>query len=113
MSFLSENIFKKIIDREIPSDIVYETEDILAFRDISPKAKVHILIIPKKEIVTAQEVSPENIALFGDFFLAAKKIAQQEKLKGYKLHMNVGEEGGQVVPHLHLHLLSPDYQSPL
>jgi len=113
MSFLPENIFLKIISGEIPSNKVYETDEILAFRDITPKAKTHILIIPKAEIVTAKDVTTENTELFGELFLAAKIIAEQEGLSGYKLHMNVDETGGQVVPHLHLHLLSPDYKSNL
>lgn len=113
MAFLPENIFKKIIDGEIPCNKVYEDQEILAFHDIAPKAKTHILIIPKEEIITAQEVTEKNTQLFGKLFLAAKKIAEQENLEGYKLHMNVGEKGGQVVPHLHLHLLSPDFKTSL
>ena len=113
MAFLSENIFKKIIQKEIPADIVYETDTILAFRDIAPKAKTHIVIIPKHEYVTAKEVTSENTAVFGELFLAAKEIAEKLHMHGYKLHMNVDEAGGQVVPHVHLHFLSPDYQSPL
>lgn len=110
MAFLPENIFKKIITGELPCSKVYEDEEILAFHDIAPKAKTHILIIPKEEIITAQEVSEKNTQLFGKLFLVAKKIAKQENLEGYKLHMNVGEKGGQIVPHLHLHLLSPDFK---
>lgn len=113
MAFLKENVFEKIITGDIPADIVYETDNIVAFKDIAPKAKVHIVIIPKAFLVTAKEVTEENTALFGELFLAAKKIAEQMSLSGYKLHMNVGEDGGQVVPHVHLHLLSPDYQTAL
>ena len=113
MAFLSENIFKQIIDKSIPAKIVYETDGILAFHDIAPKAKVHILIIPKEEMVTAMEVTENNIAIFGELFLAAKAIAAQFGLEGYKLHMNVGEKGGQVVPHVHLHLLSSDFETGL
>lgn len=113
MAFLETNIFEKIINGEIPCEKVFETEDVLAFRDIAPKAKTHILIIPKKTLVTAKEVTEENLELFGELFLAAKKIAEQEGLKGYKLHMNVDDAGGQVVPHVHLHLLSPDFKTSL
>ncbi|MCF7812781.1 HIT domain-containing protein [Candidatus Gracilibacteria bacterium] len=113
MSFLDTDIFAQIINGDIPADIVWENERILAFRDIKPKAKTHILIVPKENLVTAKEVSDSNVPLFGELFLAAKKIAEQEKLQGYKLHMNVDEEGGQVVPHVHLHLLSNDFECDL
>lgn len=113
MTFMPTNIFAKIITGEIPSNKVYETDNILAFHDIAPKANTHIVIITKQELKTAKEVSTENTALFGELFLAAKHIAQDLKLEGYKLHMNVDEAGGQVVPHLHLHMLSPDYKSTL
>jgi len=113
MSFLPTDIFAQIIAGEIPCDKVFESDEILAFRDIAPKAETHILIIPKENLVTAKEVTPENTALFGKLFLAAKIIAKQENLDGYKLHMNVDEAGGQVVPHVHLHLLSADFKTNL
>jgi histidine triad (HIT) family protein len=113
MTFLPKNIFKQIINGELPAKKVYETDTILAFHDLYPKAKTHILIIPKIELKTAKEVTTENTQLFGELFLAAKIIAEQENLAGYKLHMNVDEAGGQIVPHVHLHLLSPDYKSNL
>ena len=113
MAFLPTNIFAKIIAGEIPANKVYETDTILAFRDIAPKAKTHIIIIPKEELVTAKEVHSANLELFGELFLAAKLIAEKEGLKGYKLHMNVDEAGGQVVPHVHLHLLSPDFKTSI
>jgi histidine triad (HIT) family protein len=113
MPFMEKNIFAEIIAGTIPCNKVYETDTILAFHDIAPKAKTHILIIPKKEIKTALEVTEENFAEFGELFLAAKKIAEKLGMDGYKLHMNVGEDGGQIVPHIHLHFLSPDYNSPL
>lgn len=113
MTFMEKNIFAEIIAGKIPCDKVYETDTILAFHDITPKAKTHILIIPKEEIVTAKEVNAENLAKFGELFLAAKNIAEKLDMKGYKLHMNVGEAGGQIVPHLHLHMLSADYAAPL
>lgn len=113
MTFLDTDIFAKIIAGEIPCDKVWESDTVLAFRDIQPKADTHILIVPKQNFVTAQEVNASNMALFGELFLAAKIVAEKEGLAGYKLHMNVGEAGGQVVPHVHLHLLSADYASPL
>ena len=111
MTFLDTNIFANIITGELPCDKVYENDRVLAFYDIAPKAKTHILIIPKQILVTAKEVTPENTDLFGELFLAAKEIAQQIGLDGYKLHMNVDEAGGQIVPHVHLHLLSPDFKT--
>lgn len=96
-------IFTKIINREIPADIVYEDEHVLAFRDIDPKAPVHILIIPKTEISGLAAV-PEA----GDhqyILNAARKVAEQEGLKSYRLVINQGPEAGQSVEHLHAHLL--------
>ena len=110
---LSEDIFAKIVSRELPADIVFETENILAFKDIHPKAKTHIIIIPKEALKTAKEVSTENVTLFGELFLAAKKIAEMLDMPGYKLHMNVDKAGGQVVPRVHLHLLSGDFKTVL
>ncbi len=113
MVFLDTDIFAKIIDRELPADIIYENDKIIAFQDINPKAKTHILIVPKENLITAKEVTKENTELFGELFLVAKEVAQKIGLDGYKLHMNVDESGGQVVPHIHLHLLSPDFKSDL
>ncbi len=113
MAFLNDNVFAKIVNKELPADIVFENERILAFRDITPKAKTHILIIPKEELVTAKEVGEHNVNLFGELFLVAKQIAEKEGLTGYKLHMNVDEDGGQVVPHVHMHLLSADFKTGL
>lgn len=110
MPFLDTDIFAKIIAREIPSDIVFETDRMIAFKDINPKARVHILIVPKEALKTAKEVHKKNLDLFGEMFLTAKQIANDLGLEGYKLHMNVDEAGGQVVPRVHLHLLSPDFQ---
>ncbi len=113
MTFLPTDIFAQIIAGEIPCNKVLETENIIAFHDISPKAKVHILIVPKENLITALDVNSNNLELFGELFLVAKQIAEKLNLKGYKLAMNVGEEGGQVVPHVHLHMLSPDFKSTL
>lgn len=100
-------IFKKIIDKEIPADIVYEDEEVLAFHDIHPIAPVHILIIPKKEIASINDVTAEDQMLMGKMVLIARELAQNLKIseKGYKLLFRVGEYGGQEVEHIHLHLI--------
>ena len=101
------SIFSKIIAREIPADIVYEDELVLAFRDIAPQAPVHILIIPKHEIATANDVTPADEAALGRLVLVAAKIAAAEGIAkdGYRLIINCNEHGGQEVFHLHMHLL--------
>jgi len=113
MPFLETDIFKKIIDGEMPCDKVFENENIIAFNDIAPKAKVHILIVPKKNLVTAKEVNEGNLFIFGELFLVSKQIAEEKNITDYKLFMNVGENAGQVVPHVHLHFLSSDFESNL
>ncbi|QGJ69128.1 Diadenosine tetraphosphate hydrolase [Planctomycetales bacterium 10988] len=101
-----KTIFKKIIDHEIPADILYEDDQCLAFRDIAPKAPVHILIIPKKEIPSFADLTSEDEGLIGHMMLVIQKLAQDLELEnGYRLVNNCGEEGGQEVPHLHFHLL--------
>ena len=104
---MTETIFSKIISREVPADIVYEDDDILAFRDISPQAPVHILVIPKVKIATVNDIQPAQAELIGKMVLAAQKIAQQEGIAedGYRLVMNCNQHGGQVVYHIHLHLM--------
>ena len=101
-----KTIFKRIIDGEIPADIVYEDEQCLAFRDISPQAPVHILIIPRKEIPSIDHLSDVDEQLVGHIYLVIKQIAAGEGLEnGYRVIVNCGEEGGQTVDHLHFHLL--------
>lgn len=105
---MSDTIFGKIIRKEIPADIVFENESVLAFRDINPQAPVHILIIPKIEIPTVKEISGEDHAqLLGELFDAANKIAKAEGIAddGFRLVINCGPKGGQDVYHLHLHLM--------
>lgn len=104
---MADNIFLKIIKKEIPADIVHEDEEILAFRDIHPLAPVHILIIPKKPIESIASLEAEDALLIGKMFLVAQRIARDLNIseKGYKLLIRVGKDGGQEVPHLHLHLL--------
>ena len=113
MSFVPIDVFEQIINREVPADIVFETETVIAFRDINPKAKVHILIVPKEKYITLKEIRRDNMEQFGKLLLVAKQVAEMENLEGYKLHMNVDEAGGQVVPHVHLHLLSADFKTGL
>ncbi|MDP2303592.1 MAG: histidine triad nucleotide-binding protein [Ignavibacteria bacterium] len=106
---MTETIFSKIIRKEIPAKIVYETDTILAFHDIHPKAPIHILIIPKIEIPSVRELaSREHAFLLGDLFDAANKIAEifGVKEKGFRLIFNCGPDGGQEVYHLHMHLLA-------
>ena len=100
-------IFCKIVKGEVPSEIIYKDEDFIAFKDIKPKAPVHILIIPKKHIASINHLEEEDKELMGNLCLLAKKIAKKVNLKdkGYKLVFNVGRGGGQVIDHLHLHLL--------
>ena len=102
-----ETVFDKIIRKEIPADIVFENDDILAFRDIRPLAPVHVLIIPKKRIASIDDLEAEDASLMGDMVLVARNIARDLNIseKGYKLLIRVGRDGGQEVPHLHLHLL--------
>jgi histidine triad (HIT) family protein len=100
-------IFCKIISKEIPADIIFEDDDILAFKDIHPVAPVHILIIPKKHIESINDLNDDDKNLAGKLILTAKKIAQDLQIadKGYKLLIRTGENGGQEVPHIHLHLI--------
>ncbi len=102
-------IFCKISKGEIPSQKVFENDKFFAFNDIQPKAKVHILIVPKKHIESVKNLEESDKELMGEMFLVAQKIAKEKNLEGYKLAINVGREGGQVVDHLHLHLLSGDF----
>lgn len=99
-------IFCQIINKEKSSDIIYEDDRFIIIKDINPKAPVHLLIIPKKHINSVNEVEKEDKELMGDLILAAKNIAKEKNLNGYKLMINIGREGGQIVDHLHLHLLA-------
>ena len=102
-----ETIFSKIIRREIPADIVYQDELVTAFRDITPQAPTHILIIPNKIIPTVNDVSAEDEQMLGRLFVVAAKIAQQQGIAedGYRLIVNCNQHGGQEVFHLHMHLV--------
>jgi len=99
-------IFKKIIDREIPADIVYEDDLCLAFNDINPQAPTHVLLIPKKEIPTVNDLAEEDGVLMGHLVLTAGKLAGKLGLGGgYRLVINCGRDGGQEVNHIHVHIL--------
>lgn len=104
---MSDSIFTKIIKREIPSEIVYENEELIAFRDIDPKAPIHILIVPKKQIRTINDAGTEDAELIGKIVLCARDIANDMGIaeRGYRLIFNCNEEGGQTVFHIHLHLI--------
>ena len=103
---LKDNLFQKIIDKQISADIVYEDALCLAFRDIHPQAPTHVLIIPRKVIATHAELTEVDGELLGHLHLVAVKIAKQLKLDdGYRLVINCLDRAGQTVPHLHLHLL--------
>ncbi|MGE5499691.1 MAG: histidine triad nucleotide-binding protein [Syntrophothermus sp.] len=105
---MGETIFSKIIRKEIPAKIVYESDSVLAFRDINPQAPVHILIIPKVDVADVREISGKDHAeLLGDLMDAANEVARLENLdkNGFRLVINSGPDSGQEVPHLHIHLL--------
>jgi len=104
---MSDDLFERIVRREIPADIVFENEDILAFRDVNPQAPVHVLIIPKRRIATLNDLQPDDADLVGRLVLTARQLAANEGLAedGYRLVFNCNENGGQSVYHIHLHLL--------
>ena len=105
---MGDTIFGKIIRREIPADIVYEDDDVLAFRDLNPQAPVHVLFIPKKPIATLNDAASDDAALLGKLMLAAAGYAKQEGFAddGYRTVVNCNLHGGQTVFHLHVHLLA-------
>ncbi len=100
-------IFCQIVAGKVPSDIVYQDEEVAAFRDINPRAPVHLVIIPKKHIPSLAHLSEAESPLMGHMISIANQMARSEGIseKGYRLAINCGKEGGQLVPHLHMHLL--------
>jgi histidine triad (HIT) family protein len=110
-----ETIFSKIIKGEIPSDIVYRDETVTAFRDISPQAPVHVLIVPNRVIPTVNDVRPEDEQLVGHMFSVAAKIAADEGIaeNGYRLIVNCNKHGHQEVFHLHMHLMGGRPMGPM
>jgi histidine triad (HIT) family protein len=104
---MTKTIFQKIIDRELPAEIVFEDEDIIAFWDITPVAPIHILIVPKKLITSINDVNDQDKELIGKMFLVAKDLAKEHEISenGFRTVFNTNDDGGQTVYHLHLHLL--------
>ena len=102
-----KTIFSRIIDGEIPGTFVYQDEHVVAIRDINPAAPTHVLVIPRKPLPSVADLEEGDVELAGRLLLVAKKVAEQEGLaeRGYRLVINAGQEGGQTVPHLHLHVL--------
>ncbi len=105
---MSEDLFLKIISREIPADIVFENDDVMAFRDVNPQAPLHVLVIPKLHIRTINDIQPQDAELIGKLFLAAQDIAAEQGIAedGYRVVMNCNAAAGQTVFHIHLHLLA-------
>jgi histidine triad (HIT) family protein len=105
---MTETIFSKIIRREIPADIVYEDDDVLAFRDLNPQAPVHVLFIPKRAIATLDDATPDDATTLGKLLLAAAAYAREQGFEkdGYRTVINTNGHGGQTVFHIHVHLLA-------
>jgi histidine triad (HIT) family protein len=103
---MSDCIFCKIVNRQLPAEIIYQDDKAIVFKDIHPKAPIHFLIVPKKHIDSINTLLPEDKELMGELFLVAQKIAREKEISGYKLVINVGPGGGQLVEHLHIHFLS-------
>ena len=98
-------VFCKIAGGEIPTEKIYEDEDIIAFNDLDPQAPIHFLVIPKKHITSLATLDEADSLLIGKIMLVIKKLAKENNLEGYRVVTNIGEEGGQSVPHLHFHVL--------
>lgn len=105
---MSDCIFCKIISKEMDTEIIYEDDEMVAFNDIYPKAKTHVLIVPKKHIDTIKDLKEDekDEILVGKMVLTAQKIAKEKNLDGYNLQFNVGKSAGQIIFHIHLHLMS-------
>ena len=112
---MTDCLFCKMVSGEIQPDVVYENEDVLAFRDLDPKAPTHVLVIPKRHISTINDIAPSDAALIGKLFLGARQVAEQEGItgadRGYRTVMNCNADAGQSVFHIHLHLLGGRYMS--
>ena len=102
---MSDCIFCKIINKETDSEIIFEDDNFVVIKDIEPKAPVHLLIIPKKHIESIKEIQEQDKELMGELFLTAKKIGEDKSLEGYKLIVNVGRQGGQIIDHIHMKIL--------
>lgn len=112
---MEKDLFCKIIGREIKADIVYEDDDVLAFRDISPVAPVHVLVVPKRHIASLTEASETDVEVLGKILLAANKVAEQEGItdSGYRLIANTGPDAGQEIFHVHFHVIGGQRVGPL
>ena len=106
-------LFCKIINKEIPSSIQYEDDDFVAFNDINPKAKAHILLVPKRHIHSVAALKDSDEELIGTMVMAAKKVASDAGLESYRLVFNSGRDAGQEVDHLHLHILGGNKLGPI
>lgn len=104
-------IFCNIVQKNTPAELVYEDEQEVAFNDINPKAPVHILVVPKKHITSLAHSTPEDDELLGHLLGTVRQIAQDKGLSGYKTLINTGRDGGQVVDHLHIHLIGGKKQA--
>lgn len=104
---MSKTIFQKIADREIPADIVYEDDQCVAFRDVTPKAPTHVLVIPREPIPSLEQLTNDNAPLLGHLWIVIRDVARQMGLaeSGYRVVVNCGKDGGQSVDHLHFHIL--------
>ncbi len=103
---MEDCVFCRIVRNEVPAQVVHRDEEVLVFRDINPKAPVHLLLIPREHIPSLAEATPEHERLLGRLLLTAREVARAQGLhRGYRLVNNCGDEGGQTVPHLHFHLL--------
>ena len=103
---MTDCLFCKIVAGDLPADIVYENDQVLAFRDISPKAPTHVLVVPRRHVATLNELTQDDAGLVGEMYLAAQQVARDEGIadSGYRTVVNCNEDAGQVVFHIHLHL---------
>jgi len=99
-------IFCKIINKELPTEIIFENNNIIVIKDVNPKSKTHLLVIPKKHIESIKEIKEEDKELMGELLITARKVAEEKELDNYQLHINVGHGAGQIIDHIHMHLNS-------
>lgn len=103
---MTDCIFCKIINKEMDSGIIFENDNVIAIKDINPKARIHFLIIPKKHIESIKDIKEEDRDLMGELLLAARKIGEENNLDNYRLAFHVGRGAGQIIDHIHMHLLA-------
>ncbi len=102
---MTDCLFCKIKDRTVPAEIVFENDELMAFKDIHPKARVHLLLIPKFHLDSLDDILPAHSELLAKLMLAIPEIAKQQQLQGYRTIINTGAQGGQIIFHLHFHIL--------